>query len=610
MADIIKLLPDSVANQIAAGEVVQRPASVIKELMENSIDAGSTSITVNIKDAGRTLIQIIDNGCGMSDTDARMSFERHATSKIKSADDLFAIRTMGFRGEALASIAAIAEVNVKTRKQEDSIGTSITISASRIINQESISCPAGTNFSVRNLFFNVPARRKFLKSDAAEMKNIINEFTRVVLVNPDVEFILIHNNTELYNLPKSAVRQRIVHVFGKNINHYLVTLQSDTTIIQIKGFIGKPDFAKRTAGEQYFFVNNRFMKHPYFNNAIMKAYENIIKPGTFPSYFIYLETDPSSIDVNIHPTKTEIKFENEKAIWQILHSTVKESLGKNNIIPSIDFDTEGIIEIPVFKKDDEIRVPGITIDPEYNPFEEEKKHNYSYNQNYRQSIDNVAHWDKLYEGFEAQAPVIAQKEEEIEAAPDELYFQTSVRNFFQFKNKYILTSVKSGLMIIHQKRAHERILFEKYMNVIAEGNQVAQKTLFPRIIELNDMDHKLLLELVDDFTSLGFEISDFGNQSVVVNSYPTDNGDIDPLELIETFLEEYKNDEAGFKEQRMERTALSLSRAASINHGRSLSPEEMRSVVDQLFACQNPGISPDGKAIISILNIEEIESRF
>jgi len=367
MADIIQLLPDSVANQIAAGEVIQRPASVVKELTENAVDAQANSITVNIKDAGKTLIQIIDNGTGMSETDARLAFERHSTSKIQNANDLFSIQTMGFRGEALASVAAIAHIELKTKQTHQEIGTNIQIEGSEVVSQEPTSCTTGSNFAIKNLFYNVPARRKFLKSNTAEFGHIINEFQRVALANPGIEFKLYHNDSEVYILPKSNIRQRIISIFGKKINQNLIPLETLTSIVKIKGFIGKPENAKKKPGEQFFFINQRYMKNPYLNKAILNAYEQILPPDTIPSYFLYLETDPATIDVNIHPTKTEIKFENQQAIWQFLHASVKESLGKNNIVPSIDFEQEQSFDIPVVSKDTHINTPKIKIDPTFNP---------------------------------------------------------------------------------------------------------------------------------------------------------------------------------------------------------------------------------------------------
>jgi DNA mismatch repair protein MutL len=587
MADIIQLLPDSVANQIAAGEVIQRPASVVKELMENSIDAESTLIKVIVKDGGRNLIQVIDNGCGMSETDARLAFERHATSKIRNADDLFEITTMGFRGEALPSIAAVANVTLKTRQPEDDIGTIIEISGSQLINQQPESCPAGLNIIVKNLFFNVPARRKFLKSNTTELKHIINEFQRIAIAHPDIEAVLTHNDSEIYNLPKTGIKQRIIHIFGKSINQNLAPIDTDTSLVRLKGFIGKPEFAKKTFGEQFFFINNRFMRHPYFHRAVMNAFEKILQPDTIPSYFIYIEADPKSIDINIHPTKTEIKFEDEQAIFQIIKAAVKEALGKFSITPSIDFDNEGIIDIPYLKKDTEIKVPKIPVNPEFNPFESPSDKSYSKNK--------LHNWEKLYAGFA-----------EGKDHPLSLHLTS---NIFQLKGKYILTSVKSGLLIIDQKRAHERILFEKYIRSLANNVPLTQKTLYPETIEMNAADHNIIMDILEDICAIGFDINDFGNNSIIINGCPSDIPNPDPKELIEILLEQYKSTQSDLKTNAKENVARSLAIASAINYGTPLATEEMQELVDQLFACEEPNYSPTGKKTMSILDMDEFEKK-
>jgi len=614
MPDIIQLLPDSVANQIAAGEVIQRPASVVKELVENAVDAGATSITVNIKDAGKTLIQIIDNGCGMSETDARMSFERHATSKIKSANDLFAIRTMGFRGEALASIAAIATVELKTKRKEDEVGTAINISGSEVLSQEAVSCSNGTNFLIKNLFFNVPARRKFLKSDATEMSKIIAEFQKIVLANPSISFVLQNNNQEIYNLSAGNLRQRIVSVFGKNINQSLVSIDTETSLIKISGFIGKPEFARKTAGEQYFFVNDRFMKHPYFHKAVLLAYDKILPPDYTPSYFIYLDIDPSTIDINIHPTKTEIKFEDERAIWQILQAAVKESLGKFNIVPSLDFEVEAMLDIPTMSKNTDIEVPTIQINPEYNPFSTQSKPSTQNNNFSSFKKKPVANWDTLYQSFEKESEttsgfmqsldtfesMMQQKEESV---------QTD-RNIIQLKKKYILSPVKSGLMIIDQKRAHERILYERFMQSIERNDATSQKVLYPISIEFSAAEFALLVEISDDLRLLGFDIDVFGKNSVVVNGIPAKIETPDIKETIETLLEDYKNSQIDIKIKAKEQLAQSLAKISSINYGQPLTNEEMCDLIDNLFACNAPNYTADGKIVISTITSDELEKRF
>jgi DNA mismatch repair protein MutL len=612
MADIIQLLPDSVANQIAAGEVIQRPASVVKELVENSIDAKATSITINIKDAGRTLIQIIDNGTGMSETDARLSFERHATSKIRKAEDLFSITTMGFRGEALASIAAVASVDVKTRLAKNETGTNIVIEGSVVLTQDPVSCAPGTIFTVKNLFYNIPARRKFLKSNTTEFGHILSEFERIALANPEVEFKLYHNDSQLFNLPRGNTRQRIVAVFGKKTNQNLVAIEAETSIINVRGFIGKPENARKKSGEQFFFINNRFMRNPYLHKAIVDAYKNILQPESVPSYFLYLEAAPETIDVNIHPTKTEIKFEDQQAVWQIIHATVKQSLGKNNIVPSIDFDVEQGFDIPVLTKNTEIKKPFVEINPYFNPFDE--KPIPPRNQNKSISLlekENLANWEKLYEGFENEKNLTDDFVNANQSVNQQKTIDSNFSgNYFQFKNKYILTPVKSGLMIIDQKKAHERILFEKFMFSLESKTVISQRTLFPKTIELSHKEHSLILGIIDDIRMLGFDISDIGNNSLIVNGLPADSSDQEPEQIIDKFLHEYLNTEIDIKTRAKEKIAQSLAKASAISSNQSLTSEEMSEIVDLLFACSVPNFSPFGKKIISILKTEEIEKRF
>ncbi len=613
MSDIIQLLPDSVANQIAAGEVIQRPASVVKELAENAIDAKADSITINIKDAGKTLIQVIDNGMGMSDTDARLSFERHATSKIKSADDLFAISSMGFRGEALASIAAIAHVELKTRQETSEVGTHIIIEGSDVQSQEPTSCAKGTNFAVKNLFFNVPARRKFLKSNTTEFGHIISEFQRIALANPEVEFKLYHNDSEVYLLSKGNIRQRIVAIFGKRINQNLITIETNTSIVTVNGFIGKPEYARKKSGEQFFFINKRYMRSAYFNKAIMNAYEQILQPETVPSYFLYFDADPSSIDVNIHPTKTEIKFEDQQAIWQILHSAVKQSLGRNNIVPSIDFDQEQGFEIPFLSKDTEVKRPEIKIDPTFNPFEQKEQFANKSNKSSAISLEkeNLANWDKLYDGFEKENQQQNDFSFVTPESSQQSFSETNLsEKYFHFKNKYILTPVKSGLMIIDQKRAHERILFEKFLNSLNSESIPSQKTLYPKTIELDAKDHALIMEMNPDLKLLGFDIEDFGGNSIIVNGIPADSSNQEPEQILDKFLNEILSGEVNAKQEVKERIAKALAKASAISSNHILSVEEMRDMVDMLFACQNPNYSPFGKLIVSIIKIDELEKRF
>lgn len=597
MPDIIKLLPDSVANQIAAGEVIQRPASVVKELIENSVDAGSGTIKVIIKDSGKTLIQVIDDGSGMSETDARLSFERHATSKITSAQDLFAIRTKGFRGEALASIAAVAMVELRTRKQDSEAGTLIVINGSRVEAQEPCTCAAGSNFSVKNLFYNIPARRKFLKSENTEMRHIITEFQKIAIAHPAIRFSLHHNETEIYNLPPGNLRQRVIGVFGKQINNDLITLETHTTLIDITGFIGKPENARRTYGEQFFFVNNRFMKHPYFHKAVVEAYQNILPPEAIPSYFIFMDIDPASIDINIHPTKTEIKFEDERSIWQILMASVKEALGRFNIVPSLDFNNEMLVDIPVRPSFQGIpEPPGIEIDKQYDPFAGEENQATRNNFIGKFERESTASWEELYSGLENESNATVRAETE--------------RKFFQVKNKYIICPVKSGLMVIDQKRAHERVLFENFLENMGKNRSSSQAELFPVTIEINPADMPVLKEIEKELAKLGFKILHSGNNLISITGIPADCGSHDPGELLEILLEDYKSLQSDPSTGIREKVAASTACAAAIPYGRVLMKKEMEDLFDTLFACSAPNYSPKGKPVVSILTLEEIDKRF
>jgi DNA mismatch repair protein MutL len=599
MADIIQLLPDAVANQIAAGEVIQRPASVVKELVENAVDSGADNITVNVKDSGRTLVQVIDNGSGMSETDARLCWERHATSKIRLATDLFSIRTKGFRGEALASIAAIAEVSLKTKRKDDELGTHIRISASETLLNEPVACPDGSNFSVKNLFYNIPARRKFLKSNNTELRHIITEFNHIALAHPGIEFSLIHNNSQIYNLPRTNLRQRIIAIFGKNLNQNLIPVTTDTTLVKIDGFIGKPEFAKKTYGEQFFFVNNRFIKHPYFHKAVTQAYEQILPFDAIPSYFIFFDTDPEKIDINIHPTKTEIKFEDELAIWQILMAVVKESIGRYNLMPSLDFNTEGVIDIPVLRHETEIRTPQINVNRNFNPFENDNnfpvRNPYRDRENYLESVDPFESARKDF--FTDQKTIPENK-------PDNF---TEGNKFLQVKNRFILTAVKSGLMVIDQKRAHERILYEENLQSLAKDSFTGQQSLFPETIELNHADYVTFMGIIESINRLGFDIRDLGNNAIIVNGIPATVKNAALKDIIEEMLETYKSYEGDLQLEAREKVARAVAKASAIPYGKVLEQEEMRNLVDHLFACSNPNYSPSGKQIINIIEIEEIE---
>ncbi|QKG80705.1 DNA mismatch repair endonuclease MutL [Tenuifilum thalassicum] len=606
MADVIQLLPDSIANQIAAGEVVQRPASVVKELLENSIDAGARNITLIVREGGKSLIQVIDDGIGMSETDARLCFERHATSKIRTADDLFNIRTMGFRGEALASIAAVAEVELKTRRTIDEVGTEVNISASELVSQQPIACQAGTQISIKNLFFNVPARRKFLKSDSVELKHIISEFQRVSLAYPEVAFTLNHNGNDLYKLPPSGLKQRIVGLFGKNINQHLIDISTQTSIVKLGGYIGKPECAKKSAGEQFFFVNGRFMKNPFLHKAIMNAYDRLLPSGAYPSYFIYFDIDPQSIDVNIHPTKTEIKFEDERMIWQILHAAVRESLGKFSVTPSIDFDTPGF-DIPYLPKNAPITFPSIDIDPTYNPFDEQPKGAPTHKSGGNKQ--SVTGWEQLFGDMPEEPNPVQTRIETFESEGMKATTSDTSNRFYQLKGKYILTNVKSGLMIIDQKRAHERILYEQYMAGMQSNTNIKQKELFPKTIELLPADYELLISNADELAKFGMEISNLNHNTISVNSLPASSSVTDPAKLIENLLAIMNENHALPFSDAKHRIALSMAKASAIGYGKVLSNFEMQEIVDKLFACSEPNITPDGKKIIDILELDEIERR-
>ncbi len=603
MSDIIQLLPDSVANQIAAGEVIQRPASVVKELVENAIDAESTEIKIHIKDAGKSLIQISDNGKGMSETDARLAFERHATSKIRAANDLFTIRTMGFRGEALASIAAIAHVDLLTRQATEELGTHIQINGSVVETQEAASCPNGSNFSIKNLFYNVPARRKFLKSDNTELKHIITEFQRIALANPSVGLSLYHNNDQLYKLPSENRRQRILHLFGKNLNPSLTPIHVETSIVTIKGYIGKPEYAKKKAGEQFFYVNERYMRHPYFHKAVSLAYDKLLANDQYPLYFLFIEVDPASIDINIHPTKTEIKFEEANAIFQIIRASIKEALGKFNITPSLDFEQTDQLNIPVLDKNKTAQLPSIELDPTYNPFAEDKKHNSNqYPQHHKTDTEG---WEQLYNNFD-QAP-------QTETQQSSLNFDDNTQSqskFVQIKNRYILTPVKSGLMIIDQQRAHERILFEHFMHLLNEQQSSTQQSLFPSSMDLDAGDFSIFREMLPDLQHIGFDINELSKNSISILGVPAELTGENPVSLIESLIENYKNTQQSATNEINEKVAQALAKSAAISYSKNLSVLEMQQLIDKLFACYTPNFSPDGKTIVSIMNKEEIEKRF
>ncbi|MDR2086365.1 MAG: DNA mismatch repair endonuclease MutL [Dysgonamonadaceae bacterium] len=587
--DIIHLLPDSIANQIAAGEVIQRPASVVKELVENAIDAGADHIRIYIKDAGRTLIQVIDNGKGMSETDARMAFERHATSKIATANDLFTLRTMGFRGEALASIASVAQVELKTRRKEDETGTLILISASRLDKQEMVSVSPGSSFSVKNLFFNIPARRKFLKSNETEFKNILTELERITLVYPQIIFSLNHNDNEIFNLPASGLKQRIVNVLGRKLSQQLIPVNVNTSLVNIAGFIGTPESSKKRGAFQYFFVNGRYMRHPYFVRAIAIAFEPFIPSGDMPNFFIYLTVDPSSIDVNIHPTKTEIKFENEQAMWQIISTAVKEAIA----LPSLEFDQEGAIDMPVYdSKRPPVEPPRVQVPPGYNPFKE------THNQ-FHKHVD----WEKLYETRNYSGPVFETKEAEI---PD----MDTPSETFQYKGKYLILALKSGLTFINRRRAHIRILYDQYMQRMQQQQGMSQGLLFPEIITFNPKEATVLPYLLDDLTCIGFDLADLGNNAYSINGIPSGLENINPVETLQEMIDKALETGCEVKEEISETLALALAKKAAIPPGKNLSREESQELIAKLFSSTSPNYTPDGKIILFVLSEEELNKRF
>jgi DNA mismatch repair protein MutL len=615
MSDIIQLLPDSVANQIAAGEVVQRSASAVKELIENSIDAGADKIQLIVKDAGKSLIQIIDNGCGMSVTDARMCFERHATSKIRKAEDLFAIRTMGFRGEAMASIAAIAQVELKTRRIEDELGTCIFIEGSEVISQEACSANPGTSISIKNLFYNTPARRNFLKSNAVEMRYIIDELQRIALANPQVFFTLHHNGQEVYHLPAATLKQRIIHLFGNNYNERLVPVEEDTTVVKLRGFVGKPEFARKTRGEQFFFVNNRFIKDAYLNHAVLMAFKELLPEDTFPLYVLYIEIDPAKIDINVHPTKTEIKYQDEQTIYAIVRSAVKRSLGRYNITPSLDFDQENSIgHLVTLKPLEEIIAPTITFNPDFNPFNTdnrmEREVSLRSSGDYRSS-PTPKNWDTLYE-ISKKSETIQHRvydEKSITINEEELN-KPSERQLFQIQNRFILSQIKSGFMLIHQQAAHERILYERFLQQLQNHSGISQQSLFPQSVTLNSSDFELLKELLPDIRALGFDIREFGKNTVVVEGIPADLNNASEHEILEQLLEGFKNNQAILKLDKRDSLARSLARNAATKAGVKMSLEEMNILIDQLFACQMPNLALNGKLVITTFTLNELLERF
>ena len=622
MENVINLLPDAVANQIAAGEVIQRPASVVKELMENSIDSGATTVELVIKDAGKTLIQVIDDGCGMTEQDARMSFERHATSKINTAQDLFSLCTKGFRGEALASICAVSHVEMKTRRLKDELGFHLVNEGSKITTQEPISAVQGTSIAVKNLFYNIPARRKFLKSNSAETRHIIDEFQRVALIHPEINFFLVNNGTEVYHLNKGNFRQRIVAIFGKSFDKKLVPIEEDTDIVRISGFIGKPEFAKKTRGEQYFFVNQRFIKNNYLNHAIANAMDDLLPPKSYPSYFIQLDIDPAEIDINIHPTKTEIKFGDEKSIYAILRAATKQSLNKFKVAPTIDFDQETSFNEYNNTSNGPLSEPKIQVNPGFNPFDNNeennvKSKNWSSGSNFKQSTSKGNfEWKTLYENskdlkdenFDDLFGKIEFEEEHeqkqlIEEPISEITFVK------QIYNQYIQTFKNGQLLFIDQRRAHERVLYEYFKKSMEEQKNVSQQLLFPESISLQASDALLLKSILPELQQMGIDISEFGPNDFVINGLPADLRELSPKQLIENMIEQFKIDGDEIKIDKREALAKNLSRNIAIKSGAKMEKEEMIGLIKQLFLCELPATNPSGKSTFFYFPTEEISNK-
>ena len=633
MSDIIHLLPDSVANQIAAGEVVQRPSSVIKELVENSIDAGATQVQVIVEDAGKSLVQVIDNGKGMSETDARLAFERHATSKISEAKDLFALRTMGFRGEALASIAAVAQVELRTRAADKDLGVSIIIEGSRVVDQQPVNCPVGANFAVKNLFFNIPARRKFLKSNQTELSNILTEFERIALAHPETSFSLHSGGAAMMNLPTGNFKQRILGVFGKRLEAKLIPVEVKTTLINISGFVGVPSASRRKNAQQFFFVNGRYMRHPYFAKAVQTAYERLIPDGEQVPFFLNLEVAPEKIDVNIHPTKTEIKFEDETPIWQILLAAVREALGKHGVVPSLEFNTEGRPDIPVFTPGgNDVPAPQIEVNPDYNPFATSPSYlsgkgggagGSSYTYNNKPAVDR--HWQNAYDAAFPQknendfgdlpdlpADQDAPTAQMFQSLPSEEQgeMKKSETDYFQFRGQYIITPVKSGLMLIDQHRAHVRILYDRFMARFADKPSVTQRLLFPQRLTLPPSEAVAFEKMMQDLQSVGFEVSSLGGGDFSVLGTPAGTEGLDASELLQDILQETLDGKSDAADGIRHRIALTLARRAAMPVGEYLSGAEMSALVDQLFSTGTPNFTPDGQTVLVILAVENIEKLF
>lgn len=644
MSDIIQLLPDHVANQIAAGEVVQRPASVVKELLENAIDAGAANITLIIKEAGKTLIQVVDNGVGMSATDARMCFERHATSKIREAKDLFALTTKGFRGEAMASIAAVAHVELKTKQEGDELGTSIKIEGSKVVNQEPCSLPKGTSTLVKNLFFNIPARRNFLKSNQVELRHVLDEFHRVAMVHNDIKFEMISNGNEVFSLPATNTKQRLVHIFGSKTNEKLVPVEEAMEMVKVHGFVGKPEFAKKSRGQQFFFVNNRFIKSPYLHHAVNSAFEGVLPPKTHPSYYLYLELDPETIDINIHPTKTEVKFENEQALYSILRATVKHGLGQFSIVPSLDFNKDTSFDLPYAETKKGISTPKITVDRNFNPFEQnakaitksnpslsntaplKKPTSQTFTSKLSHSSKPVANWEGLYAGLKedtiaVESAAFSKKNTstiEIESTFSknispifkDTEVNTSISGVYQLQQKYLITSIKSGLVVIHQNRAHQRVLYETFLKQIAQQKGVSQQLLFPLELTFSTMQLVYLQQEKEKLEQLGFSFIKLEGEKVTIDAVPSVIAENEISAILEQLVVDLENEVPNAKISPNAKVCQLLAKQAAVKTGVKMEANIQKHLVDQLFACETPTSCPNGKTTFITIDANELDKKF
>lgn len=616
MSDTIRLLPDNVANQIAAGEVVQRPASVVKELLENAVDAGATDIRLIIKDAGRSLIQVIDNGKGMSKSDAKMAFERHATSKIQTANDLYNLHTNGFRGEALASIAAIAHVVLKTKTKETELGVEIKINGGDFLSQQPSPALVGSNFEVKNLFYNIPARRNFLKSNSIETRHILDAFQRVALTYPKIAFSLVHNENEIFNLPAGSsqqwnanTRQRVVNIMGKSTNEKLVPISEETDILKINGFITKPSFAKKKKGEQFFFVNNRFIKSHYLHHAVMSAYEGLLNQGYHPSYFLYLEVPPNSIDINIHPTKTEVKFDNERDLYAIIRSTIKHSLGQYNVAPSLDFDRDATLDTPYAYKDKGfVGTPTIEVDQDFNPFKTE-----GYTKAKQQRVSQNLQWEALYVSDHPEKELIDHISVDMDNISQELFEEAqeaAALKTFQVQSKYIASSIKSGMVLIDQNAAHQRILYEEYLAKVTMEGIGHQRLLFPLKINISKSDSIIVKQIEQDLNSAGFHVSEIQEEALVLDSIPTTIAEKEVIGVLESLIENFRNEVPESSFSQIDLITKSLAKSLAIKAGTPLNNKEQENILNKLFSCKEPNYSPFGKQTYVTLSLQDLEEKF